>query len=730
MPTDSPSDFEMEIAYVLFIDVVGFTRLLINQQGDALNELNQIIRQTAPFQSAESAGKLVRLPSGDGMALAFFTQPEAPVKCALEISEALKNHPQLRVRMGIHSGPVSAVTDVNDRPVVAGTGINMAQRVMDCGDAGHILLSRRIADDLGQYSRWTPQLHDLGEVEVKHGVKIGLVNLYSDVLGNPEVPEKIRQAGTAPVTNVASSGNPTSAGNRKRALTLFAAFLLTALALGLFLFFHRASPKSTATAAALASTPAPPAKINSKSVAVLPFENLSDEKSNAYFAEGIQDEILTRLSKIGDLKVISRTSTEKYKSAPDNLREIAQQLGVANVLEGSVQKAGDQVRITVQLINALVDSHLWAETYDRKLIDTFAIESDVAQKIASSLEAKLTGSEQHAIATRPTDNTEAYQLYLKGRFFWNKRTAGDFNTALSYFQQAVAADPNYAVAYAGMADCNLLLPLFGGAAPADLYPKAKAMAQKALALDPNLAEAHASLGLLHASWDFDFPESVREMERAIQLNPNYATAHHWYGNATLPPLGQFDHAIDEMQRALALDPLSVIINGDLGWNYLNAGRFDEAIAQLRKTLEMDPRGYFLHLDIGQALEGKGDLAGAIAEYEQAAKLNDDPTPLGLLGAAKAKAGQPDAARAILRQLEETAKRRYVPDYLFTTLHLALGEKEEALAWLESAFAKRQPDVAMIRVDPVLKPLYGDPRFEALAEKIVSAREFRPTAAQK
>jgi len=256
------------------------------------------------------------------------------------------------------------------------------------------------------------------------------------------------------------------------------------------------------------------------------------------------------------------------------------------------------------------------------------------------------------------------------------------------------------------------------------------MAQKALALDPNLAEAHASLGLLHASWDFDFPESVREMERAIQLNPNYATAHHWYGNATLPPLGQFDHAIDEMQRALSLDPLSVIINGDLGWNYLIAGRFDEAIAQLHKTLEMDPRGYFLHLDIGQALEGKGDLAGAIAEYEQAAKLNDDPTPLGLLGAAKANAGQPDAARAILRQLEEMAKRRYVPDYLFTTLHLALGEKEEALAWLESAFAKRQPDVAMIRVDPVLKPLYGDPRFEALAEKIVSAREFRPTAAQK
>lgn len=728
MSVDPPSDFEMEIAYVLFIDVVGYSRLLINEQGDVLNSLNGVIRKTASFQSAETAGKLVRLPAGDGMALAFLTQPEAPVRCALEISEALKNHPGLQVRMGIHSGPVTPITDVNDRSIVAGTGINMTQRVMDCGDAGHILLSRRIADDLAQYARWTPHLHDLGVVEVKHGVKIDLVNLYTAVAGNSAIPEKIRQAGTAKPISVRTDGPQTRTGNRKRVITLSAVLLLGVLAISLFLVLNHTPPKSTT---AVATTLVPIETTNRKSVAVLPFENLSDEKSNAYFAEGIQDEILTRLSKIGDLKVISRTSTAKYKSAPNNLREIAQQLGVANVLEGSVQKTGDQVRITVQLINALVDSHLWAETYDRKLIDTFAIESDVAQKIASSLEAKLTGPEQHTLAARPTDNTDAYQLYLKGRFFWNKRTAGDFETALGYFEQAVAADPNYAVAYAGMADCYLLLPLFGGAAPADLYPKAKAMAQKALALDPNLAEAHASLGLLHASWDFDFPESVREMERAIELNPNYATAHHWYGNATLPPLGQFDHAIDEMQRALALDPLSVIINGDLGWNYLSAGRFDEAIAQLRKTLEMDPHGYFLHLDIGQALEGKGDLAGAIAEYEQAAKLlNDDPAPLGLLGAAQAKAGQPEAARAILRQLEETAKSRYVPDYLFTTLHLALGEKEEALTWLESAFAKRQPDVAMIRVDPVLKPLHGDPRFEALAEKIVSAREFRPTPSQK
>ena len=346
MSVDPPSDFEMEIAHVLFIDVVGFTRLLINEQGDVLNSLNGVIRKTATFQSAETAGKLVRLPAGDGMALAFLTQPEAPVRCALEISEALKNHPGLQVRMGIHSGPVSAITDVNDRSIVAGTGINMAQRVMDCGDAGHILLSRRIADDLAQYARWTPHLHDLGVVEVKHGVKIDLVNLYTADAGNPAMPEKIRQAGTARSISGRTDGPQASTGNRKRVMTLSAVLLLGVLGISLFLVRNHTPPKSTP---AVAPTLVPTETTNRKSVAVLPFANLSDEKSNAYFAEGIQDEILTRLSKIGDLKVISRTSTAKYKSAPDNLREIAQQLGVANVLEGSVQKTGDQVRITVQL---------------------------------------------------------------------------------------------------------------------------------------------------------------------------------------------------------------------------------------------------------------------------------------------------------------------------------------------------------------------------------------------
>jgi tetratricopeptide (TPR) repeat protein len=303
-------------------------------------------------------------------------------------------------------------------------------------------------------------------------------------------------------------------------------------------------------------------------------------------------------------------------------------------------------------------------------------------------------------------------------------------TALGYFEQAANVDPNYAIAYAGMADCYLLLPLYGGGVPTEMYPKATAMAQKAIALDPNLGEPHASLGLIHALFDFDFATSVREFEEAIRLNPNYATAHHWFGDSTLPALGQFDRANAEVKRALELDPLSVVYNVDAGTVYWITGHYQEAVAQFRKAIEMDPRNYTAHWGLGQALERVGDLPGAIAEYEKSTQLDDDPLPLGLLGAAKAKAGDRAAALAILNRLEAIAKQRYVPDYSFALIHLALGEKDQAMHWLESSLAKHQPDLNWIRVDPDLRGLHGDPRFETLAEKIVPAREFAGGATAK
>ena len=471
-------------------------------------------------------------------------------------------------------------------------------------------------------------------------------------------------------------------------------------------------------------------EVLAKSVAVLPFGNLSRDPDNEYFAAGIQDEIITRLAQISDLKVISCTSTQRYKSTGENLRQIASELGVTNIVEGSVQKANDQVHVNVQLLNAVTDSHLWADTFDRKLTDVFGVESEIAKTIADTLRAKLTGREVVTLAARPTENNAAHDLYLKGRFFWNKRTRADMTTALGYFEQAANVDPNYAIAYAGMADCYLLLPLYGGGVPTEMYPKATAMAQKAIALDPNLGEPHASLGLIHALFDFDFATSVREFEEAIRLNPNYATAHHWFGDSVLPALGEFDRANAEAKLALGLDPLSVVNTTDAGSVFWITGRYQEAVAQFKKALEMEPRNYTAHWGLGQALEQLGDLPGAIAEYEKATQLDDDPLPLGLLGAAKAKAGDGAAAIAIFNRLQEIAKQRYVPDYSFALIDLALGKKDEAMKWLESSYAKHQPDLNWIRVDPDLRPLHGDPRFEVLAERIVPAREFAGGAAAK
>ncbi len=621
----------LEIAHVLFMDIVGYSKLLTDEQSEALQELNQIVRSTEVVRQAEAAGGLTILPTGDGMALVFSGSVEEPAECALEISRALRAQPSLPVRMGIHSGPIHHVKDANGRENIAGIGINIAQRVMDCGDAGHILVSKRVAGDLAQQRRWQPYLHELGDVEVKHGVVVSLVNLYAETIGNPTPPTRLgKPRGSIPGSKV---------GTRKGLSPLTRAiFIIVGLVIA-FIFVlcivsvifapaivrtldqHRSAalPQPTATAAAsladtiksavakqitdelqgelsrkkksaVQSTPNGSA-IPEKSIAVLPFDNLSRDPDNAYFCEGVQDEILTRLAKVSDLKVVSRTSTQHFKSSPDNLPEIAKQLGVMYVLEGSVQKSSDQVRVNVQLINALTDAHLWAETFDRKLTDIFATESNIAKTIAETLQATLTGSEKTAMSKKPTANPEAYELYLKGRFFWNKGTGADLRKAIDYFNQAIAKDPNYALAYSGLADSYLLLPAYGAAAPKDSIPQAKAAVKKALELDDTLAEAHASSGRILSGFDFDSMKAIAEFERAIELNPNYATAHHWFGSGPLLALGRFDESIVEAKRSVELDPLSMINNADFGNDYYYARRYDEAIGQLRKTIEIEPRFY-------------------------------------------------------------------------------------------------------------------------------------------
>ena len=497
----------------------------------------------------------------------------------------------------------------------------------------------------------------------------------------------------------------------KRLLSVAA--LLVALALGWYFLGQPSFRKGEV------GTPVP-----GKSIAVLPFENLSDDKANEYFAEGVQDEILTRLAKIRELKVISRTSTQKYKSAPDNLRQIAAQLGVANILEGSVQKANDQVRVTVQLINATTDEHLWADTYDRKLTDIFAVESDIATTIADTLQARLTAAEHAVVSAQPTQNTQAHQLYLQGRFFWNKRTAADLHKSIDYFHQAIAQDAQYAQAYAALALAQVLLPSYDGGAPKEWYPQAENAAKHALALDGTSSDAHVVLGVIRVLDDFNFSAAQAEFERAIALDPNNATARHWLAFWVFAPLGQSERGIAEMHSALELDPLSLIINKNLGMVHFYGRRYPDAIAQLHKTLELDGAFYPAHGALGEALELSGSSLEAVAEYQKSVALTDDSGQLALLGHIYGVLGKSEDARQIVERLRQRRAQRYTEAYDISLVYLGLGDREQALDWLERDYADRDGDaLALIRVDPLLDPLHGDPRFEALAEKIVPRQQF-------
>jgi adenylate cyclase len=461
------------------------------------------------------------------------------------------------------------------------------------------------------------------------------------------------------------------------------------------------------------------ASLTQKSIAVLPFENLSRDPDNAYFAEGVKDELLARLSKVTDLKVISIRSTDQLKSSVNDLPQIARKFSVANILEGSVQRTPDEVRVNVQLVQGETNANLWTDTFDRKLTDIFTIESDIAKTIAEKLQAKLTGSEERAISANPTADLEAHQLYLKGRYFWNRRTGENLKKALSYFQQATEKDPGYALAYTGIADSCALMPVYGAGAPQDYYPRAKAAAEKAVALDDMLGEAHTSLANVLFRY-LELGESAKEFQRGIKLNPSYATAHQWYGRLTLLATGQFDRAIAEVNRAVELDPISPIIHTDLGSVYIGARRYDEAMKQFHTALELDPQFYWAHRNLAVALELTGAAENAVAEYQKALELSDDPRVLASLGHAEASIGRQNEARAMLKQLTEVAKTRYVSDYGFVVIYLALGEKDQALEWLEKDARERSGfEINFIKVDPYLDPLRGSPRFDALASKILS-----------
>ena len=696
------SDLRLEIAHVLFIDIVGYSKRMIDEQHELLQDLNQIVRNTAAFRSAEASANLIRVPTGDGMALVFSTTPEAPVQCALEISKALRSHSELQVRMGIHSGPVSGIKDVNDRSNIAGAGINVAQRVMDCGDAGHILLSKRVAEDLEQYRQWRPYLHELGECEVKHGARVSLVNLYRDEVGNPAIPEKLKKE--RETTPAAPSVKP--AKLRKPLLLTGAILVTSALVIGFWAFSHRHSQK---VANALSSP--------EKRIAVLPFKPLVPENRDQVLELGMADSLIAKLSNIREIVVRSLNSVRKYSGLDQDPVAAGRELEVSSVLEGNVHKSSDRIRVSARLINVADGYSLWANTFDEKFTDVFAVQDAISQKVADALALRLSGEENKRLTRRYTENVEAYQLYLTGRYHWNKLTPPEITKSIEFFKKAIELDPTYALAYFGLADAYRSLAPTSEVPSKDTLPQAQAAATKALELDETLAEPHATLAFIHTWYDWDWSGAEREAKRAIELNPNWSFGHIAYAQM-LSVTGRSEEAIAEGARAVELDPLSLIINALNGYHLHLARRDDEAIARLKKTVELDSNFWIAHQFLGMAYIEKKMYPEAISEFSQAVKLSGgNSEPLALNGYVSVLSGDAAKGRAVLKELKSLESQRYLPPSNLALLSYALGEKDEAFRLLEKAYQDRDIRLCRLKVDSKWDSMRSEPRFVEILKRI-------------
>src|SRR6266581_3333246 len=610
--------FHLEIAHVLFMDVVGYSKLLVNEQREMMQQLNQLVRKTAQFQASEANGKLISIPSGDGMALVFFQSLEEPVQCALEISRLVKNYPRLGLRMGVHSGPVDQIRDVNDRLNVAGAGINLSQLVMDCGDAGHILISKRVADDLAQDSLWQPLLHELGEIEVKHGLKLGIVNLYSEELGNPHPPHKLSR---------------------------------------------QAAPAKEPLASSVAAPDVP-----EKSIAVLAFVNMSNDPENEFFSDGIAEEIINALTKIKALRVAARTSSFAFKGKNEDIGEVGRKLKVHTVLEGSVRKAGNRLRVTAQLINVADGYHLWSERYDRQLEDVFEIQDQIAENIVRALRVVLGEDEYRAIETAPTENIQAYEYYLRGRQIQHQMRRSAMQYARRMFDRAIEIDPNFARAHAGIAECCSFLYMYWDGSKANLEA-ADASSQRALELDPASAEAHTSRGVA-LTLRRDYREARQEFEAALRLNPMLFEAHYFYGRACFAE-GKLEEAVSHYRDGWRVRPedyqailLSTDALGKLGWDdqALEAARQGIRVADAH--LELNPDDARAYLLSAAALMRLGQRDQALERTRRAFAIDpEDSMVLYNVACVYALAGSSNEAI----------------DHLDKAIQNGLGQRE----WLES-----------------------------------------------
>jgi adenylate cyclase len=710
MPTDSESDLQLEIGHVLLIDIVGYSKLLITEQRERLQGLNEIVRNTAQFRASDANGMLVRIPTGDGMALIFRDSVEAPVRCALEISQAVKTHPEIHLRMGIHSGPVSEVTDVNERTNIAGAGIDIAQRVMDCGDAGHILLSKHVADDLAPYPRWNRYLHDLGECEVKHGGVLSVVNFYTDEIGNPQPPEKFKRGRHRRVKGIVTPGASPTVRPMWIAVWLAAACILIA---ALWIFSHRVSVRSV-------NAPVPPiaAKpVSDKSIAVLPFENLSEEKANAYFADGLTEEILNRLAQISALKVPGRTSSFAFKNQNRDLRQIGAALSVAQVLEGGVRKSGDRLRITAQLVRTSDGYQLWSQAYDRKLDDVFAIQEEIARSIADALSVQLKLVRENK-SERPTQDMEAYDNYLEARALITQRTGDNLRRAAALLEAAVQRDPGFAKAWAALAQARALAPYYRLAAMKDSLEDAETAARKALAIDDSLAAAHSALADVLRD-RFDWLAAEAEYRRALDLNPGEAETHNQYAQMLLK-VGHLDAAMEHANRARELDPLAWVPPSIAGLIHLCRGEF----AQSRELLDRSEKlrgkleGLLIRFELLYALsKGDGVLARralAMAPSSSAGEwtLPSNKKLVETMDQALVYASNPSGPPPNFGRAREEAEVLGEPNIglALAAVEVFVKQQEAALDTLWSDYRSAAAvDLSLIWT-PIFQPLRKEPRF--------------------
>ena len=682
---EAKKEIELEIAHVLFIDIVGYSKLSVNEQHARVEELNEIVRLCEQFRKAEAAGRLLKIPTGDGIALVFYKSPEEPAQCAFEISRALKEHPGLRIRMGVHSGPVSGMVDVNERTNVAGAGVNLAQRVMDCGDAGHILLSRHVAEDLVEYERWRPYLHDIGTFEVKHGMRVSMTNLYSDEVGNPNLPGKLKEI------------------KKHHARVRWAAMAIGLLVLGAVVAAFMVVSRRPTTS--LAGIP-------EKSIAVLPFVDMSAGKDQEYFSDGISEELLNLLAKIPQLQVTARTSSFAFKGKEIAIPEIARTLRVANVLEGSVRKAGNSVRITAQLIKAGTDTHLWSQTYDRKLEDIFAIQDEIAADVVKHLKITLLGAAPKARTTDP----EAYALYLQAVQLGRQFTAEPFQQSDALYRKVLAIDPRYAPAWYGLArnfgneTGQGLLPVKEG------FAQAREAAVRALAIDPDYAPAHAQLGWIVMYSDTDLAGAAQHLERALALDP--ADQSVLTTSATLlQSLGRLDEALALEEAAVRRDPVNVTVLFNLGFHQRMAGRLDAAIASFRTVLSLSPSNGGAHCQLGVALLLKGDAKGALAEIEQETSEIYKMIGLPMAHYALGRKADSDAAlAALIAKYEKDGPSNIASVYAFR------GEADQAFEWLDKAVEYGDGGLGEIVTDHLFDKIQADPRWLAFLRKIGKAPE--------